>query len=199
VRRRPAAAACIAIGGGALGFAMATAGPEVTGCTTHQCDQSSYDWWPTPDGGPGPGGGFMQDENTYVSNALDQTFLDYHGNTTVRIWFPAEVAGRTPEVPSVFVGTDDMPNSDASEADGANYTQAIGQLATFNLLNTFPEPRVVDGHRVGGGVWITNSTCALYSAQVTVHFAIVDPTEAGSAGGVRLAGAGADAGIGGAD
>jgi hypothetical protein len=196
VRKRPAATACVAIGGGALGLALSTAGPEVTGCTTHQCDQSSYDWWPTPDGGPGPGGGFMQDENTYVSNALDQTFLVYNGNTTVRLWFPAEVAGRTPQLPTVAVGTDDAPNSDAAVAEGANYTQAIGQLATFNLLNTFPEPRVVNGHRVGGGVWITNSSCASYFAQVTVHF---DSTEAGSGDGVRVAGAGADAGIGGGD
>jgi len=198
VAKRPIAAACVAIGGGAVGLAVATAGAEVTGCTTHQCDQSSYDWWPTPDGRPGPDGGFMQDEDTYVTNALNQRWLDYPGNTTVRIWFPPEVAGRTADLPIVAVGTDDAPNSDAAVSLGDNYAPAGGQLAIFNLLNTFPEPKMVEGHRVGGGVWVSISSCASYFVHVQVHFARVDSTEAGGAGdGSR--GAGADAGIGGAD
>jgi hypothetical protein len=195
VPRRRAIAAYVAVGGG-VGLVVASVGPASTGCTTHQCDQSSYDWWPTPDGRPGPGGGFMVDETTYVSNGLDQTWLDYHGNTTVRIWFPPSVAGWIAEAPQVLTGTDDMPNSDAALDSGANYTQVLGQIATFNTLNTIGG--VVDGHTVGGQVLITNSSCASYFAQITVHFIPTGPIEAGGAA-QTAPGAGADAGIDSAD
>ena len=34
--------------------------------------------------------------------------------------------------PLVYVGTDETPNSVESREEGANYTTAVGQLATFN-------------------------------------------------------------------
>jgi hypothetical protein len=188
VRKGPATLACIALGGGAVALALATPGPEVTGCTTHQCDQSSYDWFPL-DAGRGPGGGFMVDEDTYFSNDPNQPWLVYHGNTTVRFWFPPEVAGRTAEVPQVFVGIDQMPNSPDALDSGANYTQGVGQLAIFNTLSTqnpdgAPGPYEQDGHLVGGGFMVTNSSCASYFAHVEVHFAHLDtPTIDGPEGG----------------
>jgi hypothetical protein len=201
VRRLPATLACLAFGGGAV-LATVTAGPEVTGCTTHQCDQSSYGWFPYAqlvdggDGGHVPGQGFMLDEDTYVTNGINDEWLPFHGNTTVKLWFPAEVAGRQAEIPVVAVGTDDAPNSAESGSEGANYTTGVGQLAIFNELNT--NLTYEDGGRVrgdggvgdatvagyvcdggvgciyGGSVLITNSSCADYFMHVEVHFASRD-------------------------
>jgi hypothetical protein len=213
VRKRPAALACLALGGVAVAVAvaLATAGPEVTGCTTHQCDQSFYEWFPgaqaLPDGGHVPGRGFMLDEDTYVTNDLNDPWLIYHGNTTVKIWFPPEVAGRTVEPPTVFAGTDDTPNSPESQEEGANFTQVDGQLATFTLLNTnltYADGGLVGdggvdagagGAIYGGSVLITNSSCASYFASVVVHFAHRDtptaastPAEGGAPTGAAAAG-----------
>jgi hypothetical protein len=125
-----------------------------------------------------------------VSNDLNQTWLTYNGNTTIKVWFPPEVAGRIPEIPRVFVGIDDSPNSSAAFDSGANYTQAVGQLAIFNVLNVYPRdpadggpvyPRnpadggpggspLNSGQPVGGGVEITNSSCATYFAHIEVAF-----------------------------
>jgi hypothetical protein len=189
VRKRPTAMACFAIGGGAVGLALATPGPEVTGCTTHQCDQSSYEWPPALDGSCG---GFMQSEDLYVSNDLNammgpappctspitgsqsyaSTWLDYHGNTTIKLWFPPEVAGRTVQSPIVDVGIDDMPNALFAMDAGINYTTAVGQLAILNALIVYPKPVKPPGrdYLVGGSVTITNTTCATYFAHVEVTF-----------------------------
>lgn len=197
MRKRPAAAACVAIGWSALGLAMATAGPEVTGCTTHQCDQSSYEWFPYApqlmDGGHANGQGFMLDKDTYVTNDINAEWLTFRGNTTVKLWFPAEVAGRQVEPPLVYVGTDETPNSLESREEGANYTNGVGQLATFNELNTsltyengggVTEDKADAGYVCaseggvgcvyGGSILITNSSCADYSMHVEVHFASGD-------------------------
>lgn len=184
MRKRPTAIACFAVAGGAVSLALATLGPEVTGCTTHQCDQRIYDWPPRVDGGRG---GFMQSEDLYVSNRIDTTWLGYNGNTTIRLWFPPEVAGRTFQTPVVDVGLDDMPNAPSAMEEGVNYTQGVGQLAILNDLNVSPEPFMValeaGTYRVGGSVTITNSNCADYFAHVEVTF------------GPPLA----DAGVGGSD
>lgn len=224
MRKRPAALACLALGGGAVALALATAGPEVTGCTTHQCDQSSYEWplqQALPDGGV-MAGGFMLDENTYVSNGIDAPWLIFRGNTTVKLWFPPEVAGRQYELPIVGVGIDEMPNSIESQEEGGNYTLGVGQLAIFNDLNT--RPTSADGGECsadggadggldggstcipiyGGSVTVTNSSCASYFLSVEVHFALpeVAPVESpsidsGSSGAGRsTVGAGIDAGAG---
>jgi hypothetical protein len=163
--------ACFAIGGSAVGLALTATGPEVTGCTTHQCDQSSYDWPPAVGGSRG---GFMQSEDFYVTNDINTTWLGYNGNTTIRLWFPPEVAGRIVQTPVVDVGLDDMPNAPFAMEEGLNYTTAVGQLAILNALMVFPEPVIVDlegkKYRVGGSVTITNTTCASYFVHVEVTF-----------------------------
>jgi hypothetical protein len=158
--------ACIAVGGGAIGLAVATTGPELTGCTTHQCDQLIYDWPPRVDGG---GGGFMQTEDLYVSNAIDDTWLDYNGNTTITLLFPPEVAGRSFQTPVVDLGISDKPNVDAGMNLGVNWTPGAGQLTIINDLNT--RLMMLDGGGyAGGSVTVTNASCANYFAHVEVTF-----------------------------
>jgi hypothetical protein len=186
VRKRPAVLACSALGCTAVGVALATAGPAATGCTTHQCDSSTYDWFPAetlPDGGH-TAGGFMIDENTYVSNAIDSDWLDYHGMTTIQIWFPPEVVGRAADLPLVWEGLDPTPNGGDAYVNGDNYAMAGGQLAIFNFLETAPGGFAPDGgslgavkydnddggHAVGGGFSVTNGSCAPYFLRVEVHF-----------------------------
>jgi hypothetical protein len=176
VRKRPAVVACTAFGCGAIGLALASAGPAATGCTTHQCDQSSYDF----------AGGHMLDENTYVTNDIDSNWLRYNGNTTINILFPAAVLGRIAKVPVVEVGLGPNPNGGDAFSTTDNYTTAVGQLAIFNFLNTAPlhddagDPAVivVGDASFGGGLTVTNSTCASYFVRVEVDFI---PLDAGAA------------------
>jgi hypothetical protein len=152
---------------------MTAAGPAATGCTTHQCDQSTYVWPSAPallDGGHAAGHGFMVDENTYETNGLNDPWLDFRGNTTIQIQFPPEVAGRTPLLPVVAIGTDQDPNSPAAEDAGANYTQSVGQLAIFNDLNTNPVANDAGTVLYAGGFALTNVSCASYFAHVQVQF-----------------------------
>jgi hypothetical protein len=167
-------------------------------------------------------GGFMLDDNTYVSNGIDMPWLIFRGNTTVKLWFPPEVAGRQAELPVVGVGVDETPNSPQSQEEGANYTTGIGQLALFNDLNTTPTsadggecvPNAggdggLDGGSAciplyGGSVEITNSSCASYFLYAEIHFALpeVAPVESPSIGsggldaGSSMAGVGIDVGAG---
>ena len=62
VRRRPAALACVGFGTTALAIVLATGGPTTTGCTTHQCDPSTYDYVD----------GFMEDSTIFVTTAMNQ-------------------------------------------------------------------------------------------------------------------------------
>jgi hypothetical protein len=171
VRKRPAVVACAALGCGGLALALASAGPAATGCTTHQCDQSSLDWVD----------GFMLDENTYVTSAMDSDWIPFRGNSTIRIWFPVQVLGRVPLIPVVTVGLDQTPNGGAAFVPGDNYTFGAGQLALLNSLNTGdagPDGGLVhdmvDGGSYGGGMSVSNSTCASYFARVEVQFVPLD-------------------------
>jgi hypothetical protein len=194
VRRRPAALACIALGCGAVGLALATTGPAATGCTTRQCDQSSYDFV----------SGHMLDENTYVTNDMDSDWMLFPGNSTINIWFPPQVLGRVPLVPVVEVGLDPTPNGGDEFVPGDNYTFGAGQLALLNSLNTGnthppgadggPQAWVVDGGHYGGGISVGNSTCANYFARVEVQFVPLDagtPTDPVNDGGSLDSGANA--------
>ena len=146
------------------GLLAATAlGIGATGCTTHDCDPNSSDFF----------GGQMLDENTFVTGGWYDPWLPYPPNTTIRIWFPPEVAGRTPRVPSGLVGVDQTPNGGPDFANGDNWTVAAGQLAYYNFLQT--NASVQAGHAVGGGFSVTNATCAKgYYARFEVDFLPLD-------------------------
>ncbi len=139
----------------------------------------------------------MLDEDTYVTNDMNDPWLTYHGNTTIQVWFPPEVAKRCVVAVTVYAGTDETPNSAQSQEEGANYTMIDGQLATFTLLNTnltYVEAGAESGF-YGGSVMITNSSCASYFARVVVQFGHCEAGASGSAGGGPT-GAGIDAGAG---
>ena len=193
MRKRPAALACSALGCAAVGVALATAGPAATGCTTHQCDSSTYDWFPMealPDGGQSPGG-FMIDENTYVSNAIDSDWLrlSRHDDgpdpgSRPRCW------GARRCCPACGSGSTRLRTEATPYVNGDNYAPAAGQLAILNFLETAPGGFAADGgslgavkydkddggHLVGGGFSLTNGSCALYSASVEVDFVPLDST-----------------------
>ncbi len=177
MRKRRAALTCAAFALGAMGLALATTGPATTGCTTQQCNQSSYDFV----------GGVMLDENTYVTSYMDSSWLAFPGNTTVRIWFPTQVLGRVAKIPSVTVGLDPTPNGGDEFQSGDNYTLAAGQLAILNCLSTAPTPVGApvppgcpgtllkpDGGSYGGEISVTNTTCAKYFLRVEVDFTEAD-------------------------
>jgi hypothetical protein len=69
--------------------AMMAASLAPTGCTTHQCDPSTQDIYPRRDDAAAAGG-FMIDENTFVTSSLDGNWLGFPGAATLRIWFPPE-------------------------------------------------------------------------------------------------------------
>ena len=150
-----------AIAGTGLAAAIALAlMPGATGCTTHVCDPNSYDYF----------GGFMlPDGNTYVTSDWNDPWLDFHAATTIRVWFPPEVAGRCPLNVFGWVGTDQTPNGGPDFAGGDNYSPSVGQLAYFNFLSTAPSTQA--GHATGGGFWVGNSTCAKYYGRWVVQFA----------------------------
>ena len=194
MRRRPAALTCLGFGTTALAIVLATGGPSTTGCTTHQCDSSAYDYVD----------GFMEDPTTFVTTAMNSPWIDYRGQTTIRIWFPKEVLGWTPKVPLVEVGTDPTPNTTESFDDGDVASPAAGQLAEFNLLTTAPRTGadggpffVVNGKEFGGFLELTNASCAPYFAYVQVEFN-QPQASTGAEGGLAAAGPDLDAGPSGA-
>jgi hypothetical protein len=136
----------------------------------------------------------MIDENTFVTNDLNERWLDYEGAVTLLIWFPPEASGRIPIGIRGEMASAALPNIDATtlvDAGVVNFTEAAGQLAYYNNLHTEPSPLDVDGHRVGGGVWAANATCQKYFARFIVDFV---PQSAGA-----LDAAGTEAGEGGGD
>jgi hypothetical protein len=147
VPRRARALALGALGATVMTTALAaTAVPAATGCSTHQCDPSSYDYY----------GGIMLDANTYATSELNQPWIHYGPNTTVKIHFPN--VGRAPAgVPIVNIGTGDEPNGGPDFQWGQNYTPASGQLAFLNFLDS-------------NGMWVTNGSCAEYYLYVQVSF-----------------------------
>jgi hypothetical protein len=158
-------------------FAIAlstTAASTISGCTTHQCDPNSYDYVD----------GFMQDPDTFVTTALNDRWLTYNGNTTIRVWFPKVTEGRVPIAIIGQVGVGGTPNGGPlfggdAFAPGDDWTSAVGQLAVYDFLNTLSGP--VEGELRGGGFWVTNETCADYVARFTVQFSPFDGGDPGTA------------------
>jgi len=149
-------------------FVAGAAATASSGCTTHNCDPNSYDYFD----------GRMVDATHFVTNDLDQTWLTFNGNTTIRVWFPPEAAGLYPFDVTGYVGTDPTPNGGDEFHDGDNFTKSVGQLFLYNFVNT--DAGVVDGRAVGGGFWATNSTCAGYFTRFVVEFLPMTPTEGGA-------------------
>jgi hypothetical protein len=202
VRRRPAALTCVGFGTTALAIVLATGGPTSTGCTTHQCDSSTYDYVD----------GFMEDSTTFVTTVVSGPWIQYNGQTTIRIWFPKEVLGWQWKIPLVEVGTEATPNTLENFDDGDVGSNAAGQLAEFNLVTTAPRTGtdggpfyVLDGKEFGGFLQLTNASCAPYFAYVQVEFIPPDALMGPDGGLVQAApavagldagtGAGAEAGV----
>ena len=142
---------------GALAFPAAA-----TGCTTHQCDTSSYTFTQ----------GDWIDENTYETNPINGTWLPYPPNVFVTIQFPPpfnDNATRLPVAVFTYVGTSATP---ADDVNSDSWTPASGQLALYAFIN-------------GGGMLVQNGTCGDYSMRTVVQFAPVD----GGGGGGTASGA----------
>src|SRR5579859_8259974 len=73
----------------------------LAGCTTHQCDPSTADFY----------GGFALADDTFVTSQwMNDRWIPYDGGETLTVWFPPEFAGRTPKIPQAALGTDPTPN-----------------------------------------------------------------------------------------
>jgi hypothetical protein len=169
-----------------------------TGCTTHECDPSSFMLCPSecefndagqvigpspcffcnPATNPPPPivfGGDVIDDNTWESNPFDGTWLNYNPNATIFVVFPPPFAyGRTPNDVEVFVG---LPSdAKATNADMTQFTQASGELAVYTNLvgGALDDAGLPFGPP--GGFTLLNGTCGVYVARVLVHF---DPIDGG--------------------
>ena len=137
---------------GVLGVVFAPV--TTSGCFTHNCDASLYDYY----------GGRMLPDNTYETNAVDEPWLDFPGNVTIRVHYPRDVGDAAWSIiPMGWVG----PSQDANMDQDANLdpnrttTPASGQLAEFSSFSS-------------QGFSVLNATCAHYYARFTVHFDTLD-------------------------
>jgi hypothetical protein len=124
----------------------------LAGCTTHQCDPSTVNFY----------GGFALDDNTFVTSGWNDRWLPYDGGETLIVWFPPQFAGRTAKIPQAVLGTDPTPNDVVN--NGNNFTPVAGQLVLYNDLNTN------DAGTFGGSFTVTNGSCASYYARFEVDF-----------------------------
>jgi hypothetical protein len=169
------------------GAAIMAASPATTGCTTHQCDPSTTDVYPfmadpvppamddagcMDDAGDVGPRDFMIDENTFVTTRLDGRWLNFPGNGTLRIWFPPEVAGRTPLAPTALVGIGPCADGQFARDSGVNFAPAAGSLSEFNDVNT--RFTTTDAGNFGGSFEVTNVTCQFYYGYFQVSFAALD-------------------------
>jgi len=118
------------LGAVCLGGAMTGPAATATGCTTHQCDSLSTDFY----------GGRMTDPNTYETSDWNEDWVDYPGEVTVRVHFPAGNT-RVPVSIDSYVGTGLSPNGGPDFQPGESWVLAGGQLAElFFLDQTAPAP-----------------------------------------------------------
>lgn len=164
----------------ASALVMMGASLTTTGCTTHQCDPSTQDTYPRTNDAAAAGG-FMIDENTFVTSSLDGNWLRFPGAAMLRIWFPLEAQGRIPLAPTCYVGvatTPDCtpgppgPNAQFAGDSGITYAQTAGQLSEFNDVNT--RRTDTDVGTFGGSFEVTNATCQCYLAWCRVDFVPLD-------------------------
>jgi hypothetical protein len=157
------------------------------------------------DAGAAPGG-FMIDENTFVTSSLvgpyassTPAWIGIPGNRTLLILFPPEVAGRTPLEPKCMIANGQNPNDPSAGPDGVTFTTASGQLAEFNDLNTrlssFDDGAAIE--YFGGSFFVKNATCQFEYYRCIVEFVPLDAPPSPMVG--ASAEAGADAGATSAD
>jgi hypothetical protein len=150
-------------------LACLAASIPATGCfEAHQCDPSSYDWY----------GGRITQDNTYETNAIDEPWLNYPGNATIRVHYPMDVGAAGWSItPLGYVALAQVPDAgpDAQPdalAGPVQVVEAPGQLAEYSDFNS-------------QGFTVLNATCANYFARFTVHFetaldGAADPLDAGA-------------------
>jgi hypothetical protein len=134
------------LGAVCLGGAMTGPAATATGCTTHQCDSLSTDFY----------GGRMTDPNTYETSDWNEDWVDYPGEVTVRVHFPAGNT-RVPVSIDSYVGTGLSPNGGPDFQPGESWVLAGGQLAELFFLDQT-------------GFSVTNGSCAAYYARFVAHF-----------------------------
>jgi len=144
---------------GAAGIVASTVVALAPGCTTHQCDSSSYDYY----------GGEMVGPNKYVTSDLNEPWISYGGNVTVHVHFPPGI-GRMPLQIDGLVGTSATPNGGQDFVGGDNLSSSAGQLAEEFFAS-------------GTGFSALNASCASYFARFVVWFPSVTFTLFGGMGG----------------
>jgi|CZKU01.1.fsa_nt_gi hypothetical protein len=144
--------------------AAAAVGALAPGCTTHECDTTSYDYF----------GGTMIDPNTYETSALNEPWIPYPGNVTVNIHFPKNVY-RQPIAILGQVGTSATPNGGIDFMGGDNLSMAAGQLAEEFFIGPT-------------GFSVNNASCAPYFARFVVTFPPITLTLFGGMAGGGNAG-----------
>jgi hypothetical protein len=130
---------------GAVALVLTPAAAGVLDCYGHQCDASTSTF-PSD-------AGRMLDDNTFETNAIDEPWLKYPGNVTLRVKYPMEV-GRPMSWLEPYVGTSEQP----SQNDGSTWILASGALAELSSSDAT-------------GFSVLNATCASYFARFVVHFA----------------------------
>jgi hypothetical protein len=130
----------VTAGAGAIAAAM-------PGCTTRQCSSSSYSF----------DGGRMRTADIYETNDWNERWLNYPGETTVNVHFPAGMQ-RQPITITGYIGTSDTPNGGVDFQGGQNWSLTAGQLAEGFFVTT-------------SGFSVANASCANYFARFEVDFA----------------------------
>jgi hypothetical protein len=159
-----------------VAVALLAASVPTVGCFAHQCDPSKYDW----------DGGRITQDNTYETNAIDEPWLDYPGNVTIRVHYPVDVGDAAWSITlHGYLGLSQPPDVHSAPVQTS---EVAGQLAEYSDFNS-------------QGFTVLNASCSHYTARFVVHFDTPldvggEGLDAGTAGGADTldedAGGGAD-------
>jgi len=152
VRKRPVAASTWRRNNLALCVALTTATTPVTGCTTHQCDQSclviggsASPNCPVTDAGDPRGYTDGGDLVWWQSSAQDEPWLDFPGQRTYVITYPQPFA--CPPMTSYQI------TADASHPQDAGWINGGADLAQFSYASAT-------------GITVFNPSCATYGLRI---------------------------------
>jgi hypothetical protein len=136
-------------GAAVVAIAVGAAAPATTmGCTTHQCDTLSADFY----------GGTALDANTYETSDWDQAWIPFPGEVTLHVHIPETIARtRAPFAIDSYVGTGQSPNGGPNFQGGEAWTLASGQLSVAFFLDST-------------GFFVNNASCQRYYARFVAHF-----------------------------